>query len=175
MGTGGGAGEAVTLYAVPGVRGGVSCPPSYSLFNGIALSIFFPPPPPQKGRKNWRGLCRGPQNDCRGGEIKRTDGERRVKGRGVVVAFLNLWSWHTSTETGSPEQSPHTLAHTPYATRTSLLSGYICIRPGRRSSFRLPVGRHVEEVPDKDSVIVGTADDLELVELEPEHSARMFH
>lgn len=55
-----------------------------------------------------------------------------------------------------------------------LLSGYICIRAGRRSSFRLPIGRHVEEVPDKDSVIVGTADDLELVKLEPEHSARMF-
>lgn len=55
-----------------------------------------------------------------------------------------------------------------------LLSGYIGIRAGRRSSFRLPVGRHIEEVPDKDSVIVGTADDLELIELEPEHSARMF-
>lgn len=55
-----------------------------------------------------------------------------------------------------------------------LLSGYIGIRAGRRSSFRLPVGWHVEEVPDKDSVIVRAADDLELIELEPEHSPRMF-
>lgn len=55
-----------------------------------------------------------------------------------------------------------------------MLSGYIGIRAGRRPSFRLPIGRHVEEVPDKNSVIMGTADDLELVKLEPEHSARMF-
>lgn len=55
-----------------------------------------------------------------------------------------------------------------------LLSGYIGIRAGRRSSFSLAIGRHIEEVPDEDSVIMGTADDLELVKLEPEHSAWMF-
>lgn len=93
MGPGGGAGAAVTLYAVAGVRGGAPRPPSGSLLNGIALSTVSPPPPPQRGRKRTDAVCvlwGGPQYDRRGGEIKRTDGERRVKGRGVVVAFLDL-------------------------------------------------------------------------------------
>lgn len=141
----------------------------------------------------------GPQNDRRGGEIKRTDGERRVKGRGggggvprplILAHFHRDWvtrtvpthtRTHSARHQGFPVKRSHSRKLAFYLTCVNLnqnvcylLSGYIGIRAGRRSSFRLPVGRHVEEVPDKDSVIVGTADDLELVELEPEHSARMF-
>ena len=34
--------------------------------------------------------------------------------------------------------------------------------------------RHVEEVPDEDGVVMGTADDLELIELKAKHPARML-
>lgn len=40
-----------------GERGGAPRPPSRSLFNGIALSIFSPPPPPQRGRKRTDAVC----------------------------------------------------------------------------------------------------------------------
>lgn len=94
MGPGGGAGAAITLYAVAGVRGGLHAHPQVlCLMASRSLSTVSPPPPPQRGRKRTNAVCvlwGGPQYDRRGGEIKRTDGERKVKGRGVVVAFLDL-------------------------------------------------------------------------------------
>ncbi len=36
------------------------------------------------------------------------------------------------------------------------------------------IDRHIQEVPDEDSIVVWAADDLELVELEPEHAAWML-
>lgn len=95
MGPGGGAGAAVTLYAMAGMGGWAPRPPSGSLLNGIALSIFSPSPPPQRGRKRTDAVCvswGGPQNDRRGGRNKtdrwREEGEG--EGGGAVVAFLDL-------------------------------------------------------------------------------------
>lgn len=56
MGPRGGAGAAVTLY-VMAVGGWAPRPPSGSLLNGIALSIFSPSPPPQRGRKRTDAVC----------------------------------------------------------------------------------------------------------------------
>lgn len=39
----------------------------------------------------------------------------------------------------------------------------------------LPIGRNVQEVPDQDSVVMGTADYLELIKLEPENTSRVLH
>lgn len=47
---------------------------------------------------------------------------------------------------------------------------HVCVGPWRGG---LVLGA-VEEVPDEDGVVVGAAHDLELVELKPEHAARML-
>lgn len=39
----------------------------------------------------------------------------------------------------------------------------------------LPIGRDVQEVPDQDSVVMGTADNLELIKLETENASRVLH
>lgn len=46
-----------------------------------------------------------------------------------------------------------------------LLSGDIRVGARGRSSLWLPVSRDIQEVPYKDGVIMGTADDLELIKL----------
>lgn len=58
--------------------------------------------------------------------------------------------------------------------RVYLLSGDVCIRARGRPALSLSIGRHVQEVPDEDGVVMGTADDLELVKLQPKHAPRVL-
>lgn len=51
------------------------------------------------------------------------------------------------------------------ASREYLLSGDVCVRARGRPALSLSIGRHVQEIPDEDGVVMGTADDLELIKL----------
>ncbi len=55
-----------------------------------------------------------------------------------------------------------------------LLSGDVCICPWGRSPLRLAIGGDVQEVPYKDRVVMGTANNLELIKLQSEHTSRML-
>lgn len=55
-----------------------------------------------------------------------------------------------------------------------LLSRNVRVGAGRRSSLWLAVRRHVQEIPDQDGVVVRTADDLKLVKLQAENTARVL-
>lgn len=55
-----------------------------------------------------------------------------------------------------------------------LLSRNVSVGAGGRPSLWLAIGRDVQEVPDQNGVVVRTADDLKLIELEAEHAARVL-
>lgn len=56
-----------------------------------------------------------------------------------------------------------------------LLSRNVRVGAGRRSSLWLAVRRHIQEIPDQNGVVVRTADDLKLVKLQAENTARVLH
>lgn len=55
-----------------------------------------------------------------------------------------------------------------------LLSRNICVGAGGRPPLWLAVGWDVQEIPDQNGVVMGTADDLKLIKLKAEHSSRML-
>lgn len=51
----------------------------------------------------------------------------------------------------------------------------VCVCPWWWSSWAICISNwNVEEIPNKYCVVMGTADNLEFVKLQPEHAARMF-
>lgn len=87
MGTGGGAGEAVTLYALPGVRGGFHAHP-HILRLMASLSPSFLRLLRREGERELTWFVSWPSKRLK---RRRNKTDRwRVKGTGVVVAFLDL-------------------------------------------------------------------------------------